>query len=126
MSIQVCEQPRPYQFELRYLYGLNTGRQHLMDWLHRVARRIEIAFSVIYLCVFGSVLLFAIAAGNTKPAFQPAPPPIVNSEVGPVYEPPLIPSAGQRAALWETVSVPSPCCALVTGAWTAIIEETRR
>ena len=126
MSIRVCEHPRPYQFELRYLYGLKSRRQHLMDWLHRVARWIELAFSVVYLWGFGSVLVFAIAVGNTKPAFEPAPPPFANSEVGPVYEPPLTPSAGQSAPLWETVSVPSPCCALAAGAWTAIIEETRR
>jgi hypothetical protein len=92
-----------------------------MDWLHRVARKIELALSVAYLCTFGCVLLFAITVGNTRPA----PPPFANSGIGPAYEPPLTRSVAHGAALWQAVLVPSQCCATRPTGWRAQIVENK-
>src|SRR5271165_1517402 len=95
MSSLVRERPRPYQFELRHLYGTNTRRERFgVRFRERVCPFFEFAINASCLCGLGYLILLA---SFQSPAHQAAP------AVKPLSSP-----AAER---------PGPCCSLPPGMW---------
>lgn len=52
------EAPRPYQFEMRYLYGTKTRRERFREWLRRVSVYVEFEVALMCLLALSYILLF--------------------------------------------------------------------
>jgi hypothetical protein len=76
MSRLARERTRPFQFELRYLYGVRTRRERFGAWFRlRVRPAIEFTISVSYLCGLVCVLLLWGFRGVAAPQInQPSQP----------------------------------------------------